>query len=339
MRIERILKRQNLTLLISAAALIVMLTVFRGVAFSVLAKIVGGALLAWLLCPLCRRLERSMGRTAAALLSVAAFALGLILFIALLLPPLFEQFTAFSKGLPQALHSSYDWLARFLSRWDVDVDALLQSLGEVVRTLGAGIFPFLVRSAGSVASFFSTLLFSLVLGVYFLKDRELFLLYLSMLVPLRFRRKCLYACAQVRRELTGYVRGQITIAAGVAALTALGLFFVRVPYYLVLGLLMGLLDVIPYFGPIIGAIPIVLFSFPLGIQGMIWALVVVVLVQQVEANFLCPRVMGHSTGMHPVTVMLGVLAFGTLFGVVGMLAAVPCMLGARAIFRVMRTEP
>lgn len=332
-------RRQNILLIVGVAALGLALIVFRSVAWSVLAKIAGGALLAWLLCPLCRSLERSMSRGVAAVLSVAAFALVLVTLVALLLPPLIEQFAAFSKGLPQAVQGGYDWLAGTLARWNVDAAALLSHVSDLLRALGADVVPFLMRSVGSVASFVSTLVFSLVLSVYFLKDRELFLLYLSMLVPLRFRRKCLYACMQVRRELSGYVRGQLIIAASVAAMTAAGLFVVRVPYYLVLGLLMGLLDMIPYFGPIIGAVPILIFSAQLGWNGMFWALAVVILVQQLEANLLSPRVMGHSTGLHPVTVMLGVVAFGTLLGVVGMLVAVPCMLCARAVFRVMRTEP
>lgn len=336
---ERIGGRRSAARLGLLAALTAAIFLLGGTIWSVLTKVALGALMAWALYPLCRWLEQRMGRTAAAAVSAAVFALALFSFAALLLPPLVQQFAAFSKGLPQALEEGYAYLQARFSGLRIDAAALKESVNGLLVSLGTGVFPFLMRSAGSVASFLAALFFSLVLCIYFLRDREKFLLYASMLVPLRFRRKWLYACAQVRRELTGYVRGQLIICAGVAALTAAGLFALRVPYALVLGLLMGLLDVIPYFGPVIGAVPILVFAAQSGMGGVLWALAVVALVQQLEANWLSPRVMGNATGLHPVTVMLGVFAFGTLAGVAGMLAAVPCMLCARAVFRVMRTEP
>lgn len=322
-----------------AAMILTALIAWRGVLWSVLVKAAGGALLAWALCPLCMRLEQRMGRTLSAIVSAGACALALAAFAALLLPPLVREFAAFSRGLPQAAQEGYAFMQAKLRALHIDAQALSTHLSEAVAKLGAGFFPLLMRGAGSVASFFGTLFFSLVLSIYFLREREMFTLYLSMLVPLRIRKTCLYACSQVRRELTGYVRGQLTVSALVAALTTLGLFALRVPYALVLGLLMGLLNVIPYFGPFIGAVPIAIFSAQSGIGGMIWALALVILVQQLESNWLSPRVMGNATGLHPVTVMLGVFFFGTLAGVAGMLMAVPCMLCARAVFRVMRTEP
>lgn len=318
---------------------VLLAVLYRSVFLSLLLKILIAALLAWLLCPLCKEIERRLGRGLAAVLSVLSFALFIFALFALLLPPLGRQFAALYGGLPQALQSGYEGLCALLGRMGVDSQRFFEGLSQGFTTLGVQAFSILRRGAGGVASFVSTLLIALVLCVYFLKDRELFLLYLSMLIPLRYRKRCLYACAQIRRELTGYVRGQLLVSMSVAALTALGLFVLRVPYYLVLGLLMGLLDVIPYFGPVIGAIPIALFSLQRGINGMIWAMVVVVLVQQVEASLLCPRVMGESTGLHPVTVMLALLLGGSFFGIAGMLGAVPCMLCARALFRVLRSDP
>ena len=149
------------------------------------------------------------------------------------------------------------------------------------------------------------------------------------------RRDLVPALQEMRREAGGYVRGQSLVALAVALLTAVGLMIVGIPAWLVLGILMGLCEFIPYIGPMIGGIPIVLFSLPLGISATLWALGVTVFVQQIEGYFLSPRLMAGATGLHPVSVILLLSAGGYLGGLIGMVAAVPAFVCVRGAARVL----
>ena len=140
---------------------------------------------------------------------------------------------------------------------------------------------------------------------------------------------------EMRREAGGYIRGQLLVALAVGLLTALGLLIVGIPAWLVLGLLMGACEFIPYIGPLIGGVPIALFSLPMGFHALLWGLGVTVLVQQIEGYFLSPRLMGEATGLHPVSVLLLLSAGGLLFGLGGMMAAVPAYVCLRGAVRVL----
>ena len=162
---------------------------------------------------------------------------------------------------------------------------------------------------------------------------------LSLWIPSRHRRQVLIALREMRLEVGGYVRGQLLVAAAVSVLTALGLLAVGVPAWLVLGLLMGACELIPYVGPLIGGIPIALFSLPGGLSKLLWALGVAVAVQQIEGYFLSPKLMAGATGLHPVYVLLLLSAGGMLFGLIGMVLALPVFVCVRGAARVLCERP
>lgn len=141
----------------------------------------------------------------------------------------------------------------------------------------------------------------------------------------------------MRREAGGYVRGQLLVALAVAVLTALGLMIVGIPAWLVLGIVMGLCELIPYVGPLIGGVPIAVFSLPLGMTTTLWALGVTILIQQIEGFFLSPFLMAGATGLHPVYVVLLLTAGGLLMGLPGMMIVLPAFLCVRGGIRVLRT--
>lgn len=340
MQIQGLASRLSLAKRVVLILLVVLATyLLRSVVSALLQSVLLGALIASLLCPLSKFIERFIKRPYAVLLSIVLLWGLLLSFLLVLVPPLLVQVRALAERLPMAA-AELQKVADFISlHFHVDADKLVQGVYQSLSGLGSGLLSFAAAQAGNVISFASTFFFSLVLAYYFLRDRESFLFRISLLIPLKYRKKCLQACAQMRRELSLYLRAQAVVSGVVAVMTAVGLFFVGVPYYLLLGLLMAVFDIIPYFGPFIGTLPILLFSVDRGIYGMIWATVVVIIIQQLEANFIGPRVMGSSTGLHPVIVMLSLVAGSILFGVWGMLLAVPTSLCLRGMWRVLRYYP
>ena len=193
----------------------------------------------------------------------------------------------------------------------------------------------MIASIGSGVDFISRAFLSPILAYYFLRDREAFSYRLSLWIPSRHRKRFLTALQEMRREAGGYIRGQMMVALSVAALTAAGLLILGIPAWLVLGVVMGICELIPYVGPLIGGIPIVLFSLSQGLSTTLWALGLTIGVQQIEGYFLSPHLVGGATGLHPAYILLLLTAGGLIGGLAGMMLALPlfvCIRGAARVF-------
>lgn len=295
-------------------------------------------LMTGLALPLCQWLENWWGRPLAALLSVGALVLLLAGMIALLVPPIVEQIRLLIAQAPhffQQIQQLWERLKEeeWFSAFSLDADMPLQWTGRAAAWLGESL-PGLINRFLSGVEGLSRGILSPFLTFYFLRDREIFAYHVSLWIPARYRKRALAALQGMRREAGGYVRGQLLVALAVGLLTAAGLLLVGVPAWLVLGLIMGLCELIPYVGPLIGGVPIAVFSLPLGFSAMVWALGVTVAVQQIEGLFLSPFLVGGATGLHPVAVMLLLSAGGLLFGLPGMVLVLPAFLCLRGGIRV-----
>lgn len=296
-------------------------------------------LLAALALPLCRKIERRLSRPWAAAAAVAVLAAGILGLIGLLVPVMISQVGLVAAQVPrlvEALQTLWDGLQHqeWMEKLGLDLEGPDTWIRQLADWIGISL-PNLIANLGAGVDTLSRAFLSPVLAFYFLRDRETFCYRLSLWIPSRHRRQVLSAIQEMRREAGGYMRGQLLVALAVAVLTAIGLFFVGTPGWLVLGILMGLCEFIPYVGPFIGGVPIALFSLPLGIRTTLWALGVTILIQQIEGYFLSPRLMGGATGLHPVYVLVLLSAGGMLGGLPGMMAALPVFVCIRGAGRVL----
>jgi len=132
---------------------------------------------------------------------------------------------------------------------------------------------------------------------------------------------------QIELAYTGYVRGMVYVMAIISVLTAIGLFALGIPHAIYLGLLAGLLTIVPYFGVIISAlIPVIIALLT---KDSLWYAVGVVgvfaIVQFVEGNIITPKIMGDQVGINPLTVILGIIIFGAIGGILGMVLTIPIL--------------
>ena len=322
-----------------------------GVTAGILGALAGGALiklveqmlLALLLfaaaLPLCRRMELRLSRPWAAGCSVSVLTLSLLGAIGLAAPMVISQISLIIAEAPRLLSAVQEiWDGIVRHEWARLLGLNREAPGQWIERLTQWLrenLPVLIAGIGSGIDALSRAFLAPVLSFYFLRDRELFGYRLSLCIPLKHRKRALHALQEMRREAGGYIRGQLLVALAVGLLTALGLLIVGIPAWLVLGLLMGACEFIPYIGPLIGGVPIALFSLPMGFHALLWGLGVTVLVQQIEGYFLSPRLMGEATGLHPVSVLLLLSAGGLLFGLPGMVGAVPAYVCLRGAFRVL----
>lgn len=320
--------------IVAGAALAVL---FWPVLRAVAALVAGAAALAFLLAPLCRRLEGALG----AGLAASACLLGLLILLAALLwllaPALIRQAADLISALPTALQALRA-LGEKLSAWLREVGLENARIPQLdMGGLGDGVLRFAagtVSFAGGVANAVSQISMAAVLSAFLLIDRKNLLLRLELCVPLRLRATAVRMGAAAGREVRLYLRAQAMVSLAVGALSALGLWLAGVRSALALGLLVGLFNLIPYFGPVLGAVPALAAALTSGWQTAAFAAVVLVIVQQLDGLLISPRVMGALTGLGPAAVLVGVFAGGCALGVPGMLLALPAMMVFRTCVRV-----
>ena len=303
----------------------------------------GGAALAFVMLPLTRLLSRRMKRGAAIIAAFACVAAALVGVVLMLVPVLVSQAQLLMRQLPgisaglsalmeRARELLYELGAGGASLAEQMSGQMEQLPGRIANALGA-LLSGTAYMAGSIADGVGRLSLMVILAYYFLKDRERLLMQLELMLPLSVRARVIEAGGAIQRELSAYVRGQLIISLLVGALTAGGLAALRVPAFLVLGLIMAVFNLVPYFGALLGAIPIMLLTVSMGWVKILEVAAMLFAVQQLENMVIAPRVTGRTTGMHPVAVILALTAGGYLGGILGMVFALPGAIVLRGVLR------
>ena len=206
-----------------------------------------------------------------------------------------------------------------------------QGSGDMIASAVSGVTAFAARGGMAFAAQTGRILFALVLSYYLLCERKRLGGHLLLFVPPAWRPAVLSALMGCRNAAMGYLSGMLKTSAFVGAATYLGLLLLGVPDALLLALFMGIFEVLPYVGPVLAAIPILLSSLPQGLNQTLLALVLVVLVQQIEGNFISPYFTASSTSIHPLAALVSVFVLGSLMGIWGILLAVPLVAALRSM--------
>ncbi len=188
----------------------------------------------------------------------------------------------------------------------------------------AAVFHFVAGISGGILN---TVL-GLVVSIYLLKDKDFFLRLwrktLHLVLPMRANAVVTETLSDINRVVSQFVRGQLLDAVIIAILSSIGLSLIGLDFAVFIGCFAGLCNIIPYFGPVISIIPAALVGLLTGglPQGLL-AILVLVVIQQIDANIIYPRVVGSSVGLHPLFVLISVVVGGYFWGIFGMILAVP----------------
>jgi len=288
-------------------------------------------IIAYLLLPLQKRLESRLPRAwaAASTILLPMGVIGISLYLGL--PILREEAGRLAETLPSLL----DRISRFIADWAgrlgittdlTEVQSLLTLRVEDVRS-----WILSITRDGNGSTW--TLLLSSVLAFYLLRDRKGLLEGVQFAVPAHYRSRLRRLLLRVHDSLRMFIRGQLISASFVALLTMAGLWLVGAPFWFLGAFLMGALDLIPTFGPILGTVLIGVITLAAQPAGVLKSVLVAFAVQQIEGGFIVPCVLGDSLQLHPVTVMLVILAGGLLLGTGGMILAIPVYITLRECLR------
>ena len=328
--------RRRLWIAVAAAGVIALIWALRGPLLQVAALVLTAAALCFAALPLARLLEKKLPRHAAALCALLAIAIVLGLLLWLLLPAMLRELMDLARTLPDAV-------ARLSGLLDDGRDALrarfpgltlpgldLSAVQGMLSGLAGGTYSLAVNIADVVGR----ISLAAVLAYSMLCERERLLLRMELLLPQAVRPTAVRMGNAVCRELRLYLRGQLSIALAVSALSCGSLALLGVRSALALGPIIGIFNMIPYFGPFIGGIPAMLIALGDGWRKAVMTLVALAAVQQLDGSLISPKIMGSLTGFSPALVLVVIYAGARLGGIGGMLLALPVMLTIRTLFRV-----
>ncbi len=296
----------------------------------------GGTVIAFLLRPLAAFYEKRLKPAKAAALALISAAAGLIAVLFLFFPFIIKQLGLFAHKLPAVLEQLRNWAGAFQTKLGLDITAHIPDFS--LLTDFPGDFSSIAHTAMNFAVLIADKIYRLVLmavlACFLLTDRHRILLRAELLLPCMHRKKLIRHAGMLVSELKMYLRGQATIALCVGSIASLALILIGVPGGIILGVVVGVFNIIPYFGPILGGIPAVLMALGESWQKATASLAALVIIQQIDGMVISPRVMGSATGFSPGTVLIALYAFSRLFGIAGLLFAMPLLMAIRTLYRV-----
>ncbi|RJF71262.1 AI-2E family transporter [Deinococcus cavernae] len=333
---ERVHILNLLPVAMGVIAVLLALSFFGKVASALLA-ITLAIILATALNPAARFLERWLPRPAAGLLTVLLALAAVVLLGFLTIPPTLKQLGSLSGSVPATLPD----LEAQLNRWVDTIPAISSVLTEdSIHRLVQQASTFAGKAARSVPNVVGTLVGGLFLGLVTL---AMVVFALSSPVPLvngvlgavppRHRLKAARALAQVLKQLGAWGRATVLIMLVTGAFMAVGLLVLGVDNWLIFGLLAALGELVPNIGPIVATLPPILFTLVDDPQKALYVAVFALVFQQLEGFILAPFLLGGAGKLHPLSVTVGVLLFGGVFGIVGAFLTVPFLIIIKAIYQ------
>lgn len=286
-------------------------------------------LLAYLLNPaVCYLEQKNIGRLwAIIILYIVLF--GVVIWGGSRLLPLFiRELESFAQDLPSMIVNINDLLIKLQSQYENSLlpssfrsaidDALLLLENDMQEFVGQ-----VVNSIIKIISHSIGLAISPILAFYLLHDWYEFKEKMLLLLPCKWRTELISFLRDVDNVFGGFIRGQLIVACIVGVFVTIGLYFLKVKFALIIGILAALFDIIPYFGPIIGASPAIMLAMLESPWLTIKVIFLFFVIQQIEGNIIQPKIIGENIGLHPLTVIFFVFVGGELGGLVGMLLSVP----------------
>ena len=256
-------------------------------------------------------------RVLAILLIYTIFLFILSFVVSTIVPPLISQTITLIERLPGYLRS----VLPFMTIDPAVVSQQIAPLGQNLVKLSLGIF-------SNVIALFTII----VITFYLLLERKNLNSYLTFLLGERAGNNVVMVIHKVEERLGAWVRGQLTLIFAIGILTYIGLLILGIPYALPLAILAAMLEIVPNIGPVLSAIPAVIVAFAVSSLHPLFAIVMYIIIQQLENQVIVPVVMRRMVGLPPLVTIVAILIGAKLTGVRGAIMAVPVVVTFEAIF-------
>ena len=314
----------------------VLITIGR--VLGILSPLFIGLLIAWLLEPGIRYFTKNkVSRKLATVVVYLIFIFLLILVIALIIPEFISQVNELIIKVPDFLKSVNTFINdAFKNTGDVDLSGikrnLIETINNYVNNFASRNLTGIVEKLGSSIKVISNFLLGLLIAFYLSLDFSKVSKYITIVVPNRFHKDLLKIKKPLNEMLRNYVNGTLLSCLFVMILSLIGFLISGVSSPLLFAIFCAITNLIPYFGPYIGGIPVVAVGFAMNPYVGLGCLITVLIVQILEGNILNPLIVGKAVSLHPITLMLSLLVFEYFFGILGMVIAVPIVATLKIIY-------
>jgi predicted PurR-regulated permease PerM len=249
------------------------------------------------------------------------------------IPAMIDQLKDLSESAPMFAEQYRGWIQTLQSHTREWPDGLQTKLNDEIDAFEKRLDSLLSAIVNVLVDFLNSAVILTIIpfiAFYMLKDFPLIKRSVWYMTPRSWRRKGTLFLRDVDKSLGSYIRGQLLVCIIIGCISALLFWIFHLKYPLLLGFIIGVTNVIPYFGPFIGAVPAVIIAATTSGKLVIITLVIVFGLQFLEGNILSPFIVGKSLQMHPLVIMFAITAGGEIGGMLGLILAVPVLVILKA---------
>lgn len=311
---------------------------------SIMNPLIVGFIIAYLFNPLMKSFERllsrltdkkkprpSLRRTLALICTYIVYAVVLTIIVALIIPQVVESYRDFISKVEGYISSVESFLRELSVKLPfIDVDRLIKYVEDFLSdyySLVQNITPYLTAFFAGMAEQLKNAFLGIIISVYFLSSKEKLTARLKKLMYAFIDGKKADGIVSFLRftddTFGGFIIGKLLDSLIIFILTFITLAIFRIPYYQLISVIVGVTNIIPFFGPFIGAIPSVLIIFVADPAKAFWFIVIILIIQQIDGNIIGPKILGQTTGLSALGVIVAITVMGGLLGVTGMFIGVP----------------
>ena len=271
-----------------------------------------------------------MPHTLAVAIVLLVMFMGLTIVILAVVPNLVTQVSRLLANLPSFttdLQKQMDTITN--SKWikqsgiKIDLKSLENSFGKYAQSFLLGTANGLGAVIAKITSFTITAITVPVILFYMLNDGHKLMPTIKKYFQKEKADKVEDLLGQMSKTISQYIDGQVIECLFVGVFTSIGYFIINQPYALLLGVIAGIANIIPYVGPYIGIFPALIVAITINSWQILWVVIVVIVVQQVDGNLIYPNIIGKTLKIHPLTIIIILLAAGNIAGIGGMILAIP----------------
>lgn len=314
---------------------------------TILVPFIWAFVIAYLANPLLKKIEIKfkLGRGLSIAIVYAIIVSVVGLFFTLVIPSIVQSITDILRNVPEYVNTAEAWgtkqyaemerlgLIESLENFDVtSMQEIFDKASASFNTILTGVLTGVFGVTSGVFKIF----IGMIISIYMLKDKENFIGGIKRinyaLLKVEHADKAVAFMNEVDEIFSKYIIGKMIDSLIVGIICFMGLWFLKAPYALLMAIIVGVTNMIPYFGPFIGAVPAVIITLFTSPITALWVTLFIIVLQQLDGYIIGPFILGDSVGLSPFWIILAILIGGGLFGILGMLICVPVMAVVRNMF-------
>lgn len=305
-----------------------------GILSDIVYTLIISMIFAYLLNPIVNYFEKQGISRGIGVLIIYLVVVGIIFIISfLIIPKSGKEIKKLLIIIPRYFEKISNFIDNLYTQYYMSMDQIPPLLESIENVILENIDKFQNIIINSISSFFEgvitifTKIVSLILipiaTFYFIKDKDYFINRFYLTIPRIRRKESRELFIEIDRALGQFIRGRLILALYVGIATTILLLIFKIDFAIIIGVITGVADIIPYFGPALGFLPAFFFAFLSSPWKALWVSMLFIGIQWIENNVLAPKIIGKSVGIHPLMILLALVVGGGVFGVMGMVLSVP----------------